>query len=311
MPIRQVCHIETWRENFEAVHSFYDARRIAEANAEPNAAHRTLAAWQAKWPGRVLLLTQNIDRLLERAGCSSVIHLHGEIRKLQCHGCRATWEIGAEAYDRRGCPTCASRGDVKPAIVFFGEQAPRYSDLHTIVESLTDVDTALVVGTSGVVLPADQLFGYSRAHSILGELRAGRPDGRTRLHRMPLRPCDGTSAALAGDARPPDGSGVSDQVAPFASLLPPSTSRAGIAVGVAHRLRCAHGQSQTGASVHRQFSLQDRATGPAGVADDYGLTVPEAVGSWMVDEINARTTALGTTSSISLIEYKSIPYNDT
>lgn len=48
-----------------------------------------------------------------------------------------------------------------------------------------------------------------------------------------------------------------------------------------------------------------------GVADDYGLTVPEAVGSWMVDEINARTTALGTTSSISLIEYKSIPYNDT
>lgn len=173
VPIRQVCHIETWRENFEAVHSFYDARRIAEANAEPNAAHRTLAAWQAKWPGRVLLLTQNIDRLLERAGCSSVIHLHGEIRKLQCHGCRATWEIGAEAYDRRGCPTCASRGDVKPAIVFFGEQAPRYSDLHTIVESLTDVDTALVVGTSGVVLPADQLFGYSRAHSILVNFEPG------------------------------------------------------------------------------------------------------------------------------------------
>ena len=45
-----------------------------------------------------------------------------------------------------------------------------------------------------------------------------------------------------------------------------------------------------------------------GIADDYGLTVPEAVGSWMVDEINSRTTALGTTSSISIIEYKSIPY---
>ena len=47
-----------------------------------------------------------------------------------------------------------------------------------------------------------------------------------------------------------------------------------------------------------------------GVVDDYGLTVPEAVGSWMVDEINARTTALGTISSIDLIEYKSIPYKD-
>ena len=47
-----------------------------------------------------------------------------------------------------------------------------------------------------------------------------------------------------------------------------------------------------------------------GLQDDYGLTVPEAVGSWLVDEINSRTTALGTTSSLSIIEYKSIPYKD-
>ena len=47
-----------------------------------------------------------------------------------------------------------------------------------------------------------------------------------------------------------------------------------------------------------------------GVRDDYGLLVPEAVGSWMVDEINSRTNAVGTVSSISIIEYKSIPYKD-
>ncbi len=47
-----------------------------------------------------------------------------------------------------------------------------------------------------------------------------------------------------------------------------------------------------------------------GLTDDYGLPVPEAVGSWMVDEINSRTNALGTVSSISLIEYKSIPYKE-
>jgi hypothetical protein len=47
-----------------------------------------------------------------------------------------------------------------------------------------------------------------------------------------------------------------------------------------------------------------------GQRDDYGLLVPEAVGSWMVDEIVAKTNALGTTSSISIIEYKSIPYKD-
>jgi hypothetical protein len=47
-----------------------------------------------------------------------------------------------------------------------------------------------------------------------------------------------------------------------------------------------------------------------GVRDDYGLLVPEAVGSWMVDEIVSRSTALGTVSSISIIEYKAIPYKD-
>ena len=47
-----------------------------------------------------------------------------------------------------------------------------------------------------------------------------------------------------------------------------------------------------------------------GVRDDYGLLVPDAVGSWMVDEINSRTNAVGTVSSISIIEYKSIPYKD-
>src|SRR5271170_2169232 len=67
VPIRRVCHLDTWRENFEAVHEFYDARRGAEAKAEPNAAHRAIAEWQRAWPDRVHILTQNIDRLLERA----------------------------------------------------------------------------------------------------------------------------------------------------------------------------------------------------------------------------------------------------
>jgi hypothetical protein len=47
-----------------------------------------------------------------------------------------------------------------------------------------------------------------------------------------------------------------------------------------------------------------------GIRDDYGVLVPEAVGSWMVDEINTRSSALGTVSSIALIEYKSIPYKE-
>jgi NAD-dependent deacetylase len=173
VPIAKVCHIETWRENFQAVHDFYDARRVAGALAEPNAAHRTIAAWQKLWPGRVVVLTQNIDRLLEGAGCAEVAHLHGDIRRLRCMACEIEWEIGAGAYDQSGCPKCGSRREVKPAVVFFGEAAPLYEYLHQVARMLRPKDTAIVVGTSGVVLPADRLFAHSPAHSVLVNLEPG------------------------------------------------------------------------------------------------------------------------------------------
>jgi len=173
IPIRTVCHIETWEENFEAVHDFYDARREAGARAEPNQAHRAIAAWQKTWPGRTRLLTQNIDRLLERAGCSDVVHLHGDIRILWCVKCGYEWEIKDHRYDRKGCPSCASIRSVKPGVVFFGERAPRYQELYEIVAGLRAEDTVVVIGTSGTVLPADRLFAHSKAYSILVNLEPG------------------------------------------------------------------------------------------------------------------------------------------
>jgi NAD-dependent deacetylase len=173
IPIRTVCDIETWRDNFEAVHNFYDARREAGAKAEPNEAHRTIAAWQKAWLGRTHLLTQNIDRLLERAGCTDVIHLHGDIRLLWCVDCGHEWEIKNNRYDRKGCPSCASAYSVKPGVVFFGEKAPRYNDLYDIVADLRAEDTVIVIGTSGTVLPADRLFAHSKAYSILVNLEPG------------------------------------------------------------------------------------------------------------------------------------------
>jgi NAD-dependent deacetylase len=173
VPIRKVCHIDTWHANFEPVHDFYDARRIAESKAEPNVGHQTIMEWQKTWPGRIHILTQNIDTLLERAGCADVVHLHGEIRKLRCLDCGWVWEIEAVPYDRKGCPSCGSQKEVKPDVVFFGEAAPRYSHLHTIAQSLGPKDTVVVVGTSGAVLPADRLFGQSCAYSVLVNLEPG------------------------------------------------------------------------------------------------------------------------------------------
>jgi len=173
VPIETVCHIATWEDNFEAVHDFYDARREACSAAEPNGAHRVIAGWQKTWPGRTHLLTQNIDRLLERAGCTEVVHLHGDIRVLWCVECGHSWDIEKKRYDRQGCPACASARSVKPGVVFFGEEAPRYRDLHAIVASLRKEDTVVVIGTSGAVLPADRLFAHSRAYSILVNLEHG------------------------------------------------------------------------------------------------------------------------------------------
>ena len=172
IPIRTVCHIETWEDNFDAVHDFYDARRVSCAKAEPNQAHRTIAEWQKAWPDRTFLLTQNIDRLLERAGCTDVVHLHGDALLLRCVACGHEWEIGNTAYDRKGCPACRRADSVKPGVVFFGENAPRYNDLYEIAADLRAQDTAIVIGTSGVVLPADRLFAR-KAYSILVNLEPG------------------------------------------------------------------------------------------------------------------------------------------
>lgn len=173
VPIRTVCHIDTWEENFEAMHDFYDARRAAGRKAEPNQAHRTIAEWQKQWPGRTIVLTQNIDRLLEAAGCRDVIHLHGDARLLRCMGCGHEWEVAGDRYDRKPCAQCQRPRTVKPGVVFFGEQAPRYHEMHRIVSELRAGDTAVVVGTSGTVLPADRLFAHSDAHSILVNLEPG------------------------------------------------------------------------------------------------------------------------------------------
>jgi NAD-dependent deacetylase len=122
----------------------------------------------------VVILTQNIDRLLEGAGCQDVIKLHGDICILRCLACGHGWELEGDRYDRKGCPQCRATDQVKPSVVFFGEAAPRYTDLHAAVSNLRSTDTAVVVGTSGTVLPADELFGRSRAYSILVNLEPSR-----------------------------------------------------------------------------------------------------------------------------------------
>lgn len=152
----KVADYATWKQNWELVHRFYDARRAAMSTVAPNAAHETLASWQEL--GEIRHFTQNVDRLLEHAGCADVVHLHGVIDEMRCEACGRVWAIGSAPFlaGEQRC-ACGSRRGVKPNIVFFGERAPNYPKLWKALDALREDDVFLVVGTSGEVLPVSQI----------------------------------------------------------------------------------------------------------------------------------------------------------
>ena len=133
------------------VHQFYDARRARLGEVEPNAAHDALARLDAEWPGELLIVTQNVDDLHERAGATRLLHMHGQVLKGWCLRCneRFAWE-GAMG-DRAACPSCETVGMVRPDIVWFGEMP---YEMERIEAALRRADLFVSVGTSGAVYPA-------------------------------------------------------------------------------------------------------------------------------------------------------------
>jgi NAD-dependent deacetylase len=132
------------------VHAFYNARRANCRGAVPNAAHRALARLEAEWPGRVVLVTQNIDDLHERAGHRSVIHMHGDLSRALCTACRHGWDAAPEMSPETACPSCGRRA-ARPDVVWFGEVPYRMDE---IAGHLERADLFVAIGTSGTVYPA-------------------------------------------------------------------------------------------------------------------------------------------------------------
>ncbi len=132
------------------VHAFCNARRRQLGEVEPNAAHRALAELERHWPGEVLLVTQNVDDLHERAGQRSLIHLHGELLRARCVNCGGVHAWSGDLDTTTRCPAC-DEAALRPHIVWFGElpfQLPRiYSELERC-------GLFLAIGTSGLVYPA-------------------------------------------------------------------------------------------------------------------------------------------------------------
>jgi len=137
----------------EKVQSFYNARRaeLRSGRIQPNPAHLALAELEAKWPEELLLVTQNVDDLHERAGSRALLHMHGELLKARCQGCSAVlpWENDLGTGDQ--CPQCGRSGLLRPHVVWF-EEIPLYMD--EIQKALRRCRLFVSIGTSGDVYPA-------------------------------------------------------------------------------------------------------------------------------------------------------------
>lgn len=154
----QLASQQGFSENPGRVIDWYNWRRKTAAEAEPNAAHKTLGA-QSNW----LHITQNVDQLLEAGGASEndVIHLHGTITRDHCNSPCGYTEL-VDLANPKGLHNCPDCGDyLRPSVVWFGEALPE-AELLRAADAVQETDLMLVVGTSAAVMPAARLIDIAR-----------------------------------------------------------------------------------------------------------------------------------------------------
>ena len=150
--VEDVATPEAFIANPELVHRFYNQRRARLLDGiQPNAAHFALARLEKELKGNVLLVTQNIDDLHDRAGSENLLHLHGELLKSRCTHCGKVARLHGETSTKSTCVSCGSIGTLRPHIVWFGEMP---FHLEEISSALQRADLFVSIGTSGNVYPA-------------------------------------------------------------------------------------------------------------------------------------------------------------
>ncbi|TQV79703.1 NAD-dependent deacylase [Denitrobaculum tricleocarpae] len=185
--LEDVATPEAFERDPDRVHAFYNHRRagLLEASVQPNPAHEALARLEMRWrdagpENQVLLVTQNIDDLHERAGSSNLLHMHGELLKARCLSCNAVSDWRSDMSRQSICPACGDAGGLRVDVVWFGEM-PYH--MERIYAALGDCDYFLSIGTSGNVYPAAGFVEQVRRH--------GRPTAQT--IELNLEPSEGAS----------------------------------------------------------------------------------------------------------------------
>ena len=167
--VEDVATPEAFRRDPRRVHAFYNARRrlLLSSKVQPNAAHRALAELERGWPGELMLVTQNIDNLHERAGSRGPIHMHGEMLKARCEWCSEVFPWQDDLTVDTRCPACMRGGGMRPHVVWFGEMP---LEMERIYAALASAATFISIGTSGSVYPAAGFVQEAReiaqAHTV-------------------------------------------------------------------------------------------------------------------------------------------------
>lgn len=179
--LEDVATPEAYARDPDRVHGFYNARRagLVDSNVQPNAAHEALARLERDWPGDVLIVTQNIDDLHERAGSENLIHMHGELLKARCGTCENVVPWREDLSVDLTCAACGTLGRMRPHVVWFGEM-PLAMD--RIEQALLKAGLFLSIGTSGNVYPA------------AGYVELVRSIGRGHTAELNLEPSSGATA---------------------------------------------------------------------------------------------------------------------
>lgn len=149
--VEEVATPEGFDHQPELVHRFYDARRALLPTVEPNAAHHALADLERRLGDDLLVVTQNIDDLHERAGSTRVLHMHGELLSALCRACEMRTRWAGDLIDLPPCPSCGVVAELRPDVVWFGEIP---YEMDRIQDALAEADLFVSVGTSGAVYPA-------------------------------------------------------------------------------------------------------------------------------------------------------------
>jgi NAD-dependent deacetylase len=160
--IEDVATPEAFARDPARVHAFYNRRRQAllDPAVAPNPAHKALARLESAWPGKFLLITQNIDNLHERAGSRNLRHIHGEMLKSRCATCEEVTPCTRDLDVALRCEACGEAGRLRPHVVWFGEMP---FDLEAAYSALASCRLFISVGTSGNVYPAAGFVAEARA----------------------------------------------------------------------------------------------------------------------------------------------------